>query len=139
MCNCCAHKCFITLSAIAASGNIQFPDSARIRDGRITSVNVRRSGAATLKNESQQVLVPDTVVNTAYLVVKNKNGTEIFKGPLSMLQRDYNAPEPLRVNWQGVDPTQSNIIFDTTAAGYAATQVFEITFGLDCDDCYLPG
>jgi hypothetical protein len=137
MCN-CKHQCTITLSATTSGAVLNLPDSSRIRNGRVNYIALRKSGAATLKNVNGQTLAADTVINTANLRVVNLNGFAICDPiPLSFLQRDANSPEPYAVDWQNVDPTQCVITLDTSAAGYSATAVVEIIFGLDCQECGL--
>ena len=132
---CCKkHKCFITLETLTNSGNVSLPDSARIRTGKITSVLLRRSGTLTLKTVNGTTVASDAVIGTAHLRLRDQNGQEITAPiPLSSLQRDFNSPEPLAVDWTNVDPTQSTITLDF--AGATATQAIEIVFGLDCEIC----
>lgn len=135
MCNCCSTKCTVVLLATAATGNITLPESNRLRNGRVRSVSMRRLNGVTAKANNGATLVPDTVTISAHLSLLSANGTEIWQMPLQNLQRDFNSPEPLRCDIRNIDPTQSTIIFDTGAAGWDATQVFEIMFELDCNDC----
>lgn len=133
---CCKHKCFITLETLTNAANVTLPDNSRIRDGKITSILLRRADGGTLKSPLGRTLAADTVIATAHATFRNKNGLAITDPvPLSMLQRDYNSPEPLAVSWTDVDPTQTTIVIDTGAAGYNAAHVIEIVFGLDCDQC----
>lgn len=100
---------------------------------------VPRVAGATLYSPTGAVLAADTVTQSSYLSLVNENGTELQKIPLTHLQRDYNGPEPLRVNLKDIDPTQSKIIIGSlSAAGYSATASILITFGLDCDNCGVP-
>jgi hypothetical protein len=132
MCNCCTHKCFITLQAVTSATQIQLPDNSRIRNGRVTSIALRRSGSATLKTITGATVAADSVIATANMFLVTLGGEQICAPiPLSFLQRDYNAPEPLKVNWQQIDLTQSTI----TLTPANATDVVEIIFGLDCDFC----
>lgn len=130
---CCKkHQCFITLQTTTNSTQISLPDSSRIRNGKVTSIMLRRSGTLTLKSATGATLASDATIGTASIVVKDLNGNEITAPlPLSVLQRDYNSPEPLAVNWASVDLTQTTI----TIIPANATDVVEIIFGLDCDTC----
>lgn len=133
MCHKC-HKCFITVEVLTAGDSISLPDNNQINKGRITSIQMRRSGTGTLKSSTGKTLATDAVVGTAHITLKNSNGVQIFAPlPLSTLQRDYNSPEPMCVNIEGVDLAQSPITLDGAAA--TATHVFEIIFGLECDKC----
>ena len=130
---CCKkHQCFITLISITNANQISLPDSSRIRNGKVTSIMMRRSGSLTLKTANGATVASDATIGTASIVVKDLNGNEITAPlPLSVLQRDYNSPEPLAVNWSSVDLTQTVI----TIAPANATDAVEIIFGLDCDTC----
>ena len=91
-----------------------------------------------MKTINGTTIAPDTVINNCHLVVKNASGVEITAPlPLSVLQRDYNAPEPLCVSWQGIDPQQTEITIDTSAAGYSASHAIEIIFGIECSTCNM--
>lgn len=97
---------------------------------------MRKSGSGTLKNNQGQTLAADAVINTAHLQLKDVNGFAIGDQiPLNLLQRDVNSPEPLAVKWKNIDPTQCVITLDTSAAGYSATAVIELIWGMDCDSC----
>lgn len=133
---CCnkKHKCFITLLTLTNGANIGLPDSNRIREGKITSVFLRRSGTLTLKAYNGATVATDAVVGTAHMTLKDKNGMEITSPiPLSSLQRDFNSPEPIAVDWSNIDPTQTAIVLDGAAA--TASHVIEIIFGLECNNC----
>lgn len=133
MCKNC-HECFITLTTLTDAATVALPDSARIRNGKVTSVFLRRSGSATLKTAAGIVVASDAVIGTAHLTLKNTNGEDITSPiPLSSLQRDYNNPEPLCVSWRNIDLTQSSIALDLAAA--TATQAIEVVFGLECKHC----
>ena len=128
----CKHQCFITLQTLTNSTQISLPDSSRIRNGRVTSIMMRRSGSLTLKTAQGTTVASDATIGTGSIVVKDLNGNEITAPlPLSVLQRDYNEPEPLAVNWSSVDLTQTVI----TITPANATDAVEIIFGLDCDTC----
>lgn len=132
---CCnKHKCFITLTQATTATQITLPDNSRIRNGVVTSIFMRRSGSATLKASNGATVASDAVVATANITLTNLNGEQVLAPfPLSALQRDYNSPEPLAVNWAQIDLTQS--IITLTPAN--ATDVIEIIFGLDCDFCTI--
>lgn len=130
MCSKC-HKCFITLEALTNASSITLPDNQQINKSKITSIQMRRSGALTLKSATGKTLATDAVVGTAHITLKNSNGLQLFAPlPLSTIQRDYNSPEPLCLNIEGVDLSQSTIVLDGAAA--IATSVLEVIFGLDC-------
>ncbi len=129
------HKCFITLQTLTNAAQIGLPDNVRIRTGRVTSVQMRQSSSA-LKSVQGTTLAVQAVIDTAHVYFKDSNGREIAAPmPLNLLQRNTSAPEPLAVNWENIDPTQTQIILDTTAVGYSATACIELIFGLDCDNC----
>ena len=133
---CCnkAHQCFITLQTLTSAATVSLPDSARIRNGKVTSIFLRRSGTLTLKTAQGTTVASDAVIGTAHLTLKDLNGNELTSPiPLSSLQRDFNAPEPLHVMYEGIDLMQSTIVLDFAAA--TATQCIEIIFGLDCAQC----
>lgn len=133
MCKSC-HKCFVTVETLTNGSSVTLPDNNQINKSRITSIQMRRSGTLTLKSVTGKTLATDAIVGTAHLTLKNSSGVQIFAPlPLSALQRDYNSPEPMCVNIEGVDLAQSTIALDGAAA--TATHVFEIIFGLACDKC----
>lgn len=133
---CCQkYTCTVVQSILTNSGNLSLPDSNRISDNDVMALLLRRSGSSTLKDISGRTLAADTVINTAHLKLNNKNGKELAQIPLSVLQRDYNSPAPLPVDWKEVDPTQCSIVLDTTAAGYDATHVIELIWFYPCKDC----
>jgi len=134
MCNKC-HKCFISVSTqTPTTGSTTLPDNQQINKGVITSIQMRRSGSLTLKNATGATVATDAVVGTAHITLKNSDGKQIFAPlPLSVLQRDFNAPDPLCVNIEGVDLAQSTINYDGAAA--TAAHVFELIFGIACDKC----
>ena len=136
MCGCKA-ECFITLSTVIGSATVNLPESMRLRNSKIISMWMRRLGSSTATNINGQTIAPDTVVLSAYLTLKNQNGTAIHDPiPLQLLQRDFNSPEPLAINlYEQIDPIQSQITLNTSASGYVATDVIEIVFGLKCDGC----
>jgi hypothetical protein len=138
MCNCCSTQCTIVLNAPASASVISLPESNRIRGGRVRSISTRRLGSATGKASNGATLVSDAVMETAHLKILSANGTEIWEMPLHYLMRDYNSPAPTKCDIRGIDPTQCQITFDTSVSGYAATQVFEIIFELDCNACGTP-
>lgn len=139
MCNnCCKTKCTVVLLATTASAQITLPESNRIRNGRVLAISMRRLNGVAAKANNGATLAVDTVTISAHLSLKNANGTEVWQMPLQYLQRDFNAPEPLRCDIRNIDPTQSTITLDTGATGYSATAVFEFLFELECDDCGIP-
>lgn len=134
MCGCKNNQCFITLSPVASAPTINLPENMRLRNNRVISMQIRRLGGVAATNVTGATLAPDTVIMSAYLTLKTQNGTAITDPiPLQMLMRDYNSPDPMPVSYEQIDPVQSTITLNTAAAGYAVTQVIEITFGIECD------
>ena len=110
-------------------------DIAEIRDGRIRSIWLRRSGSATLLTRLGTTVAADTVIDTAHLTLVNQKTKQVMVIPLSTLQRDYNAPEPFAVDpdvYDGIDLSRSTITLSTSAAGYNATHAIEIMFEYEC-------
>ena len=132
---CCKpNQCFITIEALTNSAQISLPQSNRIQEGRVTSIMLRRSGSATLKSYTGNTLASDAVIATAHIRLKKLDGSEVTSPiPLSSLQRDFNSPDPLLVDWKNIDLTQSQIVLDFSVA--TATHVVEVIFGLDCTNC----
>lgn len=122
-------------SVTTSSNNLPLPDSSRIRNGKVRSLQIRRAGSATLYDINGATLAADSVVAGAHLIVNNANGFNIAPIPLQTLQRDYNNPEPMRVKWLNIDPTQCRIVLNTAASGYSATAVIELLWELECDEC----
>ena len=134
MCQKC-HKCTVTLETLTNGGIVTLPNDQRVAGSRILSINVRRSGSATLKSKTGKTLAADTVINNCHLKLVDKGGLTIVDEPLSNFQRDHNSPEPRCVNYDSISLESSQIVVDTAATGYAATSVIEITFEIDCDQC----
>lgn len=128
---CCTDKNILTAEVVTSASILQLPTSAndRIKNSRLTSVWVPRSGTTTLKTPLGATVAADTVLATAYLSLKDINGKEIIQIPFWQIMRDYNSPEPLRLALDNVDLTQSTIKLDTTATGYNAAHAILITFG----------
>lgn len=139
MCNCKRYKCSLTFEVVTSSANVNLPESNRLRNSKVVGVAVMRAGGATLLSPNGATLATDAVVGSAYLNLTNVNGTQLCPQlPLSHLMRDYNAPDPLPVNWTEIDPTQTSLTINTGASGYNAAHVVMITFFLDCDNCGVP-
>lgn len=126
------------MELITSGAQVFFQDNTRIRQNKVTSIMVQSPDPA----ESQNYLSPLgntlatwTVLNSSYLYIVTQNGTTLAPIPLSMIVRNYNSPEPLRVSWELVDPTQSYVQINTGASGYSATAAFVLVFGIDCDAC----
>lgn len=132
MCKNC-HDCFITLQVVTSGAILNLPDNQRLRQNKIKAISMRRVAGGTYLSKTGATLAADTVTATAHLSLKNANGTELLDMPLTQLQRDYNNPEPLCVDYEQVDPTASTIVLSTSASGYSATAVFEITFEISCN------
>lgn len=137
---CCkSWKCSITLEITTSGANVSLPESNRIRNSRVVGISMPRAAGATLYSPNNAVLAADAVVGSSYLNLVNANGTKILADlPLNQIQRDYNAPEPLHVNWSDIDPTQSNVQINTSASGYNAAHAMIFIFWLDCDNCGVP-
>lgn len=131
MCSKC-HDCFITVSVITKGAQSKFEDNERLRQNTIKSVSVRAAGGQTKKNPQGVQLAADAVLFSSHLVLRNGNAAAMAEIPVENLVRNANAPEPLCVNWSKIDPTQSYVIVDTTAAGYNAAHCIEFVFELDC-------
>jgi hypothetical protein len=122
------HETFLSTSVSAAVSNVGFLENERLRGNAIKSLYVRRSGGIVKKDKSGKTLVSDGVLFSAHLSLVDNSAKPLVEVPLEIFVRDYNAPEPICVDWSKVDPTQSRIIFDVTAAGYDPTHVFEFVF-----------
>lgn len=134
MCN-CKYQCGQIFEVTTSSANVAFPESNRVRDSRVTSVMVMKAGGTAVLSPTGKSLAVDLVLNSSYAYFVNSNGTQIAQIPLAHLVRDFNAPDPLQVNWQEIDLTQSYIVINTGVAGYSATAVFVFTIGFDCNAC----
>lgn len=133
---CCKEECTVILEVTTAGQVNQLPESNRIRNSVVRSIRVPRVGGATLYSANGAVIAADTVLGSSYLSLVNSNGTEIVKIGLLHLMRDYNDQTPFQCRYDSIDPTQSKIIIGSlSAAGYSATAVIPITFGLACTDC----
>lgn len=130
---CTCDKNILTAEVTTSGGILQLPTSAndRIKQSRLTSVWVPRSGTTTLKSPLGATVAADTVLATAYLSLKDVNGKEVIQLPFWQIMRDYNAPAPLKLCLDNVDLTQSTIRLDTTATGYNAAHAIVIVFGYD--------
>jgi len=140
MCNCCEHRCFELQEIVTSAAQVFLPDDTRIRTNLITSVYIQPSdpaGSLTYLTPLGRTSATWSVLNSSYLYVKNQNGTTLAPIPLAALIRTTEAPEPLKVSWQQIDPTQSYIRINTGAAGYSATHAIMIMWGLKCDECGL--
>ena len=138
MCGCNSHSCIKTIETVTSSSVIKMPDSAEIRDGKIRSISLRRLGGASATSITGNVLAADTVISTAHLTLVNAKNVNVMIIPLSLLQRDYNSPEPYKVDpevYSGIDLSRSTITLSTSAAGYSATAVIELVFEYNCPVC----
>lgn len=134
MCN-CKYQCGQIFEVVTSGANVAFPESNRVRESRVSSVMVMKAGGTAVLSPTGKSLAVDLVLNSSYAYFVNSNGTQIAQLPLAHLVRDFNAPEPLQVNWQEIDLTQSYIVINTTVAGYSATAAFVFTVGFDCNAC----
>jgi len=115
---------------------VKFPDNADIRDGKILSILVRRSGDETLYTQTGAEVVADSVIAGATITLVNARNVNVFVGPMSMLQRDYNSPEPFHVNpnaYGGIDLTRSQVAIRT--ADIDADKAIEVVFEYECKHC----
>lgn len=139
--SCCkGHSCIKTIEVITSAAVVKMPDSADIRDGKIKSIMLRRLGGVSgALSATGATLAPDTVISTAHLILVNAKNNQIMNPmPLTLLQRDYNSPEPFQVNpevYSGIDLSRSSITLSTAAAGYSASAVIELVFEFDCPIC----
>lgn len=139
MCN-CKHRCTELQEIVTSSAQVYLPDDTRIRRNLITDVYVQPSdpaGSLTFLSPQGRTLATWSVLNSSYLYAYNQNGTRIATIPLAALIRTTQDQEPLAVSWQQIDPTQSYILINTSAAGYSATGAIVLVWGLACDDCGL--
>lgn len=134
----CKHRCFELQEVLTDAAQVFLPDNTRIRTNRITSIYVAPSdptGSLDYYTPLGREIAPWDVLNSSYLNVVNQNGTKLAQIPIAALIRTTESPEPLRVDWLQVDPTQTFIQVGTSAAGYSATDAIVIMFGLACDEC----
>ena len=139
MCN-CKHRCFELQEIVTSAAQVFLPDNTRIRENLVTSIYVQPSdpaGSLSYLSPLGRTIASWSVLNSSYLNVVNQNGTTFAKIPLAELIRTTEYPEPLQVSWAEVDPTQSFVQINTSAAGYSATGAIIIMFGLACDICGL--
>ncbi len=141
MCSCKnKHRCFELQEIATSAAQVALPDNTRIRNNLVTSIYVQPSdpaGSLSYLTPLGRTLASWSVLNSAYLYVKNQNGTTMAVLPVASLLRTTEDQEPLAVSWAEVDPTQTYIQFNTGAAGYSATAGFVLVFGLACDVCGL--
>lgn len=140
MCSCKKHRCFELQEIPTSAAQVALPDNTRIRNNVVTSIYVQPSdpaGTLSFLTPLGRTLASWSVLNSAYLYVKNQNGTTMAVLPVASLLRTTEDQEPLAVSWAEVDPTQTYIQFNTGAAGYSATAGFVLVFGLACDVCGL--
>lgn len=139
MCN-CKHRCFELQEIVTLSSQVFLPDNSRVRENLVTSVYIQPSdpaGSLTYLSPLGNDIAEWDVLNSTYLFVVNQSGTTIAKLPVAMLLRTTEYPEPLRVSWLEVDPTQTYFKINTTASGYAVGAAIVIVFGLACNECGL--
>jgi hypothetical protein len=134
MCQKC-FQCQVTLSVPITGGLVALPENIRLRDSRVTGIAIRKLGALTGFDKMGKTLAPDTVIEGAHISLVDQSGKELIDSPLHYFQRDNNAPPFPCFNIEQLDPTNSKITLNTSASGYANTQVIEITFGIDCSAC----
>lgn len=140
-CGCKGHSCIKTIEVVTSGSVVKLPDSADIRDGKIKSIMLRRLGDTygEALSATGATVAADTVIATAHLTLVNAKNNQIMNPmPLTLLQRDYNNPEPFQVNpdvYSGIDLSRSSIVLSTSATDYSATDVIELVFEFDCPNC----
>lgn len=134
---CCQkHTCVVVVETPANATIVKFPDNADIRDGRIRSILVRRSGDETLYTQSGAEVISDAAVAGATITLVNARNIQVFQGPMSILQRDYNAPEPYTVDpdaYGGIDLTRSQVALRSNDVD--PTKAVEVVFEYECRHC----
>lgn len=138
---CCnKYRCTELQEIVTSAAQVFLPDDTRIRRNVINGVYIQPSdpeGTLTYLSPQGRTIASWSVLNSSYLYVFNQNGTKIATIPLAELIRTTQSPEPLRVDWQQVDPTQSYILINTSAAGYNAAHAIMLMWFLYCDECGL--
>lgn len=135
MCN-CTHQCFYTMSVVTSAGAVNLPNSQRVRDNRVLSIQIPDFGSTQGYGPTGADAAPNTVLAGGYLYLKNSSGFTLCDPiPLWALLRNSNSPEPMKVNYTDIDPESSVITLNTSATGYAATDVIPLVFELSCDMC----
>lgn len=138
---CCnKYRCTELQEIVTSAAQVFLPDDTRIRRNVINGVYIQPSdpeGSLTYLTPQGRTIASWSVLNSSYLYVFNQNGTKIATIPLAELIRTTQSPEPFRVDWRQVDPTQSYVLINTTAAGYNAAHAIMLMWGLDCDECGL--
>lgn len=141
MCSCKnKHRCFEIQEIQTSAAQVYLPDNTRIRNNLITSIAVQPSdpaGTLSFLTPLGRTIASWSVLNSAYFYAVSQNGTTLATLPVASLLRTTSDQEPLAVSWAEIDPTQSYIRFNTTAAGYSATAAVVVIFGLACDVCGL--
>lgn len=134
---CCQkHTCIVVVETPANATVVKFPDNADIRDGKIRSILVRRSGDETLYTQSGAEVIADSAVAGATITLVNARNIQVLVAPLSMLQRDFNSPEPYPVDpdaYGGIDLTRSQVAIRT--ADVDADKAVEVVFEYECKQC----
>ena len=134
---CCQkHTCVVVVETPASATIVKFPDNADIRDGKIRSILVRRSGDETLYSQSGAELIGDAAVAGATIMLVNARNIQVLVAPMSMLQRDFNAPEPYNVDpdaYGGIDLTRSQVALRSSDVD--ADKAVEVVFEYECKHC----
>lgn len=126
------------MEVVTSAAQVFFQDNSRIRMNKVTSIAVAMpdpTESLAFLSPMARTLANWAVLNSSYLYIVNQNGTTLAPLPLSLIARNYNSPEPLAVSWEQVDPTQSYVKINTGASGYAVTEAFVFSFGIECDTC----
>lgn len=145
-CNCKSLKCAVLIEVVTSGPVVSLPESNRIRDSHVLGIETIDMGYvennfsnSTLYSSTGAIIATADVISSSYLSLKNANGTELVKINLFHLMRGPGGQaDPLRINWTDIDPTQSTIIINTAATGYANDAVIPLTFWLECNNCGVP-
>lgn len=121
-------------AAVGTSGVITIPDSTQLKTCRIKGLYVRPNVNDTGKSFKKVALPPPAVLSTGHIVLKNASGTDIFSGsaPLELFMKDFSTPDYFCLDIENLDTQNSYVQFDTAASGYAATDVLELTWIVEC-------
>jgi hypothetical protein len=132
----CTHQCFYTLQVVTSSGSVNLPNAQRIRENRVISIQIPDFGSTQGYGANGADAAPNSVLAGGYLYLKDATGFTLCDPiPLWSLLRNSNSPEPLKVNYEKIDPEASVITLNTSASGYSATDVIPIVFELSCTQC----
>lgn len=134
MCKNCL-GCSKTLTARATASGLISIDTKELDGLQVNSMSVRASGANTLKSVDGETLVSDNQINATHIKIVSSDGKTFWDWrPLSTVQEKPGCCGPICVEGlPDLGYTKAvTLKTDTTVAGYATTQVFEVTFGYVC-------